>query len=739
MDKFNVDVTNCDREPIHSPGMIQSHGFLIGIDKQLVIQFFSENIKDFLPSAPDNLLGNSISLLDGLLSQQLHHPVLEQLLAIGKSNGFDQINPFPIEINGKPFYLIISPSSIYYLLEFEPVQADADQDLNKIIGRSIAEMLGDKNLNNLLNNAVLQIKKITGFDRVMIYRFAADYHGEVVAEAREEDLESWLGLHYPATDIPVQAREMYKINLTRLITDVHATPSNLTTYVANKAYQLDLTHSQLRAVSPIHIEYLKNMKVNTSFSISLIYHDQLWGLIACHNYSPRFIDYKSRESSKLISQILSSALEFRQDEENEQRLKQFRESVDALSRQLLQPGSQIIEALTAHKANLLQVTECTGAVLLYENDIKLLGITPSIPEINELVKWIKESVQDRFYHTSHLKNVYPKAQSFQGIASGLMVCVLSKELNEYILWFKPEFIQTINWAGKQDKEPTVDGAGTVHLSPRKSFEVWSETVIGKSKDWNREEIKAVKRLKEEIVYTINLKANQIRQLNEKLQKAYQELDTFSYTISHDLKTPLSTIKGFSQILKRDKNLSSHSANVIDRIIASTDKMNHMIKEVLEYSRINQGELSKIEINVKAMLEDLFKDLRIAYQSDNLKVIIGETPNLQGDPLMISQVFSNLLSNAIKYSSKNEHPCITIEGQVQGQEVVYSIRDNGIGIHEQELPKVFDLFKRMENVQNIEGTGIGLAIVKRIIEKHDGHIWVESTPGEGSTFYIALKN
>ena len=164
-----------------------------------------------------------------------------------------------------------------------------------------------------------------------------------------------------------------------------------------------------------------------------------------------------------------------------------------------------------------------------------------------------------------------------------------------------------------------------------------------------------------------------------------------------------------------------------------------IKEVLEYSRINQGELSKISINVKALVEEMVKDLRIAYQTDNLMVVIGEMPNIQGDPLMISQVFSNLLSNAVKYSSKNEHPCITIGGKVLGQEGVYSIKDNGIGIHEQELPNVFDLFKRMENVQNIEGTGIGLAIVKRIIEKHDGNIWVESTPGEGSTFFIAFNN
>ena len=739
MKKFIVDETNCALEPIHSPGKVQSHGFLVGIDKQMLIHFFSENIGSFIPSIPENILGKSIGILDGHLGEHFRLPVLQQLLAIGGHNGFEQINPFQVEINHEPFYLIISRSSTYYLLEFEPVQSDMNVDLNKMLGRSISEMLGDKNLSNLLNNAVSQIRNITGFDRVMIYRFAPDYHGEVVAEASKDGLASWLGLHYPATDIPAQARELYKINLTRLITDVHTEPSELRTSPEHKNYQLDLTHAQLRAVSPIHIEYLKNMKVETSFSISLIYQDQLWGLIACHHYSPRFIDYKSRESAKLISQILSSALEFRQDEENQQMVKYYRENVDLLSKQLLEPDLNLIDALTSQQVNLMQVTDCGGAVLCYENTIKTLGVTPSIPEIKELLTWIKETVDSRFYHTNNLKNTYPKALSFQKIASGLMVCTLSKELNEYILWFKPEFIQTINWAGNQEKENVTDANGIVHLSPRKSFEIWSETIIGKSMEWNKEEIDAVKRLKEEIVYTINLHANQIRLLNEKLQKAYQELDTFSYTISHDLKTPISTIKGFSQILKKDKNLTPHAANIIDRILAGTDKMTSMIKEVLEYSRINQGALNRVDINVKVLVEELIKDLRIAYQTDNLEVIIGEAPAIKGDSLMISQVFSNLLSNAIKYSSGNENPCIRIEGKVQEQDVVYSITDNGIGIHKQELPKVFDLFKRMENVKNIEGTGIGLAIVKRIIEKHEGKIWVESTLGEGSTFYTAFKN
>ncbi|NCD70577.1 ATP-binding protein [Mucilaginibacter agri] len=733
-----VDLSNCDKEPIHIPGQIQSHGFLIVVNQDCIITYHSDNIASFIPGIKPNLLGEHINDIEQLTANNDSKDLICQLITLGKHNkSFDQTNPFSIDLQGKPFYLIISPTEQFFLLEFEPADSDLNIDLQKIIGRSVSEMLADKNLQRLLDNTAAQIKQIIDYDRVMIYRFAEDGHGEVVAESRNADLDSWMGLHYPASDIPKQARELYKLNLTRLIADVHTTPSKIITS-ADNGQPLDLTPSQLRAVSPIHIQYLKNMEVGSSFSISLIYKKELWGLIACHNYSPRFIDFKSRESSKLIGQILSSALEFRQDEENQQTTQRYKSAVDQISKYLLKSMS-IEDALTQQEVTVLDAVDADGAIVVYENSIIKLGITPDDDELRDLLTWVKGNLGDSFHYTNNLASVYPQAAAYRDVASGLMLSVLSHEMNEYVIWFKPEQIQTIKWAGNPEKPVELNANGLTHISPRNSFAEWTQTVSGTSKNWSNEEIKSAARLREEITYAINQKAGEIRALNEKLKLAYEELDTFSYTISHDLKNPLSTIKSYSQILTRNGNLEPRAQQIMERIIVGADKMNLMINEVLGYSKLGRSEIEAVEIDMAPVIDELIKDLLVAYNSPDIDIQIGKTPAIHGDPVMINQVFANLISNAIKYSIPSGSPKVTIEGTATETGVVYSISDNGIGIDIQYLPKVFELFNRMDNARDIEGSGVGLSIVKRIIDKHRGKIWVDSELNKGSTFYVEFFN
>lgn len=737
MNNLTIDLSNCDVEPIHIPGQIQSHGFLITLNKELKICHHSDNIHSFLEGIPSNILGLPISVIEPIIGKNEPPNFINQLIVFGRNNGFDQTNPFQTDLQGKPFHLIISASEEFYLLEFEPAKSTSNLDIQRMIGHSISEMLADKNLNNLLTNTAVHVKKLINYDRVMIYRFAHDGHGEVVAEAKNDDLESWLGLHYPASDIPKQARELYKINLTRLIANVHTLPARIVTSPEHNSKPLDLTCSQLRAVSPIHIQYLKNMKVESSFSISLIYRKELWGLIACHNYTPCFIDYKSRESAKLIGQILSSALEFRQDEENQRVKERYKAAVDELIK-LMQKNNNIEDALTSHSTTIKNVTDATGAVLVFENGIIPLGDTPDSNQLNKLLLWVKSNVSEPIFYTSNLTSIYPEAAAYADVASGMMVSVLSRELGEYAIWFKPEQLKVINWAGNPEKPAEQADNPLMQISPRKSFDIWSQTVAQTSKSWTNEEIQSVIRLKGEIIYSINQKASEIRILNEKLKQAYEELDTFSFTISHDLKNPLSTIKSYSELLLRDKTISDRSLKMLERIVAGTNKMNLMIREVLEYSRIGRSELTMVDIEIKPLLEEMVKDLKIAYKADHVEITIGQTPNIKGDPVMISQVFSNLISNAIKYSLNGDSPIVTIEGKVQDDKVTYSVKDNGVGIDIKQLPQVFELFKRLDNVKDIEGSGVGLAIVKRIIEKHKGKIWVESEPGKGSIFNVELK-
>jgi chemotaxis family two-component system sensor kinase Cph1 len=298
-----IDLSNCDREPIHIPGKIQGHGFLVAINQDLKITYCSENIAAFASITAEALLGVPVYFLETAILKKVDG-FIEKLIAIAKTKeGFQPVNPYPVDLGGKDFNLIISASADQYLLEFEPSVSDLHTDLQQVMGSMLSEIMADAKLSRLLDRAALQIQKVIGYDRVMIYKFHEDGHGEVVAEVKNEELTPWLGLHYPASDIPPQARELYRLNLVRLIADVAVAPSDIVTYRDSNDVPLDLTFSSLRAVSPMHIQYLKNMDVASSFSISLIHQGELWGLVACHNYTPRYIHYKQREAAKLLGQV----------------------------------------------------------------------------------------------------------------------------------------------------------------------------------------------------------------------------------------------------------------------------------------------------------------------------------------------------------------------------------------------------------------------------------------------------
>lgn len=733
MTKIFLDLSNCDVEPIHIPGQIQSHGFLFAVDKTFIIQYHSSNIP-LSSILSDQLVGQHLQLIQSMFKMEKAGDSLQDLVSSGFSEGFNNIISSNVFYNGEAFHLILSASGPYCLIEFEPTVLEGQIDFQNHISQSISEMLADKDLSHLVGNTAKQIKKIIGFDRVMIYRFASDGHGEVIAEAKAEHLPPLLGLHYPASDIPKQARELYKINLTRLIANVHREPAALITLPGNAS--LDLTHSQLRAVSPIHIQYLKNMEVESSFSISIICRGELWGLIACHHYTPLFIDFKSRQAAKMIGQIFSSALEFRQDQQNQKIFGKYKLGVDSLTKNLLKSGN-LKQALTGYEISLMDAVDASGAVLVYENQMSRMGATPSEAHLLELIKWLKVNAKSHVFFTDQLSKEFPGAAEFTDVACGMMVSVLSQEENAYVIWFKPEWTHTVNWAGNPDKLVKTIASGFSHISPRNSFEVWSETVTGSSKPWNDEEVKSVTRLREEILFAVNQKATELIVLNEKLRLAYEQLDTFSYTIAHDLKNPLSSVKGYAELVRMDESTPEihHS---MDRIIAGANKMSTMISEILAYSKVGESEFEHVSVEVRPLIEEFIKDLAVVYDRSRISFEIGDTPVINGDPLMISQVFTNLLTNAVKYSQDKQLSKICIEGSVHESEIIYKISDNGMGIDKKHMPKIFELFQRAAETQDIEGSGVGLAIVKRIVERHKGKIRVESEPGAGSAFYLTFK-
>lgn len=738
MDSFKVDLTNCDREPIHILGKVQTHGFLIAADTQTgSITYISENLPAYIKEEAKNFLGTNIIEAEKKLQLSNSQLTLSQRLTVNNSSkGFEINNPYYIELNKEPYNLIISISGNNHVYEFEPSSFD-EVDIQKVIGRSVSQILSKTSITSLLSEAASEIKNIIDYDRVMIYKFDEEGHGQVIAEQKNDNLEPFLGLYYPASDIPKQARELYKINLTRIVADVDSESAAIITHLQNEP--LDLTHSVLRAVSPIHIQYLKNMGVKASFSISLITKGELWGLIACHNYVPKFINFKVRDASKLIGQILSSALEYRQGEEDVAEFNLLSEAATNLNNSI-ESENFLTDALTRNAINIQNITTAKGVALLFDNKITCIGNTPTEKQIVEMAKWIIDNTQDTIYYTHRFPEVFLPAQAYSNVASGVIVCVVSKNLSEMIIWFKPEQITNINWAGNPEKAVEISDDGMLQLLPRKSFKSWTEIVKNTSTKWNRAEITAVLQIKDRITYAINRKANEIRLLNERLVVAYEELNTFSFTVSHDLQTPLSSIKNYTELLlERNESLDDNARFILGRINTCADKMTLLIKEVLKYSIVGREEIKMVQIDMVNMMETIKLVVIDALQPQNLAFTIGNMPAIKGDEVMICQVFTNLINNAVKYSSKSIPSVVSVKGAVFGNEIIYSITDNGVGIDINYYTRVYELFKRMDNATEFEGTGVGLAIVKRIIEKHQARIWFESELGIGTTFYMAFKS
>lgn len=740
MPDIKLHLISCDKEPIHIPGKIQHHGFLLAVNKHdFSVAYLSENMVSVTGIDIRQIVNADLSLLLENNHIQLRQHHIAQLKDFASDEKEGKLAPLNISIKNEPYFLLAHKSGEQLVLEFEPALGNSDEELQQLIGASLSEILQGGAVNRSLQIAAKKVKQITGYQRVMVYKFWEDGHGEVIAEERETWQEPFLGLHYPSTDIPKQARALYRINLTRIIADATSTPVDIVAadqHLADKP--LDLTHSTLRAVSPVHIEYLKNMEVMASFSISLIANNKLWGLIACHNATPKFIDYKAREGARLIGQILSSSIEYKIVEEGKDAARHFSNAISELLRQL-QSKESIIEALTQPHYNLLSVTNAKGAAIIFDKEIKTIGITPNAEQIESLVEWLSKNVQQQIYSTESLQLDYREAAAYSDVCSGLLCCELSKEMKEYILWFKPEFLKTINWAGNPVKQESINEQGEVRISPRQSFAIWTEQVANTSQPWNRTEFAAVIKLREDVLQVVNQKATQIRLLNDKLQEAYDELDTFSFTISHDLKTPLSSVKNYTEILLEDSvNLDESEKKMLQRIVMGAEKMNVLIDEVLAYSRIGRKPVVKEKLDMKLMIDEIVAELQMAYKHVPFDIVIKNLPDIYGDRVMINQVFTNLLSNAIKYSARSNPPTITLAGEDFPHEVIYSVTDNGIGINMSFGNQIFEIFKRLNNAADFEGTGVGLSIVKRIIEKHHGKIWYESELGVGTKFYTSFN-
>ncbi|MFC7495601.1 MULTISPECIES: SpoIIE family protein phosphatase [unclassified Nocardioides] len=479
-----VDLTTCDREPIHLPGAIQPHGVLLALD--------AVDLRCVVASANcDQLLGIPTGAAAGATLAALVGPTLAAALA-DRIAADVTTDPLVVRLDdlapraalvGKRVDVRHHRSGSRWIVEIEPVSGVGTQRPTYRSTRgAMARLAESTSVRDLADKLAVEIRELLGFDRVMVYRFDEDWNGEVIAEQRRDDLNSFLGLHYPASDIPAQARRLYTINWTRLIADVGYEPVPLQPVLDPKTEApLDLSHASLRSVSPIHVEYLTNMGVSASMSISLVVDGVLWGLVACHHYSgPHRPSHEARSTAEFLGQVASQiAADRERADARERTLAAQTVLARIIARISSNPGSPLVSMM--EDPELLTLVHATGAVLSYDGVVTRRG---DVDLDDESLQHIASTLEDPVAYATSTDRLDTLLPELAGRTSAAGVLRVGSAHDRWLLWLRPEQTRIVDWGGDPTNKQIAAAEGPeVRLSPRKSFEQWSEVVRGRSLPW----------------------------------------------------------------------------------------------------------------------------------------------------------------------------------------------------------------------------------------------------------------
>ncbi|MEO5589158.1 MAG: histidine kinase dimerization/phospho-acceptor domain-containing protein, partial [Gemmatimonadaceae bacterium] len=691
-----IDLTNCEREPIHIPGAIQPHGMMLIMNAEgLTLTQVSANVEQFLgvdPSAVGgrplaDILGSAVATdVAAVASNQVRsHLVLDLETRTGKA----------------PFDALVYLSGERVIMELEPRFESANltaSDLQEVMRATMGHVEQSELVVELAGRIATQMREITSFDRVWVYRFHADWHGEIIGEARDPEIETWLGMHYPASDIPAQARALFLRNWLRTIPDMDFTPSPLVPRDdPASGMPIDLGGSVLRSVSPIHIRYLQNMGVRASLVISLIHRGSLWGLISGHHYSgPKYVGYATRTLCEFLAQSLSLQLgmvERSQDRDYEIRI---RDTERALI-QNLTASNNPASALTGGATTVADLVACAGAAVIYDGDVYTVGVAPSDDQIRDLAEWMR-SRSGEVFSSSALSDEFGAAAVYGGEASGVLAVPFGHARADYLMWFRGEQRQVVPWAGDPRKPVTVDEDGNYRLHPRGSFELWEQEVRGTSPEWQQIEVQAAVDLRRAILGVLLRRAEEVAQVNDELtqmnahlEEAAIELETqteellrqqvereglltrerdarsdaenanrakseFLAMMSHELRTPLNAIAGYAELIEMGLRgpVTAEQLKDLNRIQESQRHLLGLINSILNFAKLEAGQvqfnigrikLSKVLSSVETLTAPQMASRRLRYAigacDDELFVLADEEK--------LRQILLNLLSNSVKFT------------------------------------------------------------------------------------------
>ncbi|MBD8532560.1 MULTISPECIES: ATP-binding protein [unclassified Massilia] len=733
-----LDLSGCAREPIRTPGSIQPHGFLLTLSAAGDVLQASANLARWTGVDAEAACGQPLAQVIGAEAAARLLPAL--------TGG---------TLGDRPFYLgtITAGNGLHFdalghawdgvvILECEAVERAEAPDfrhLYPLLGDFLLKVNESQSVESLAELAAYHVRMVTGFGRVMVYQFDRDGHGHVMAESKDDSYHSYMGQRFPASDIPSQARELYALSRIRLIQDANYVPSplvpgdNPVTGARN-----DLSFAALRSVSPVHLQYMRNMGTLASMSVSLMVKGKLWGLISCHNEEACPLPFEKRTACEQLGQVLALCIESREDASELQFRLEVRRMMVAMLGNLTK-GADVIDNMSSVFPELLRFARAGGVAVVAEERVLTFGDTPDVAAIRNLVSWLEaEGHGADIFHTDALSSIYPRGAALKRNASGLLAMPISRLHKHYLLWFRPEVVHTIEWAGNPHEKEVAPGT-LVQLTPRTSFATWREEIHGVSLPWHVAEIELTGEFRSALLGIALERAEQMAELAEELGRANKELEAFSYSVSHDLRAPLRHIVGFSDLLLESSG--SEDATMRQRFLTNIKESarlaGKLVDDLLSFSQMGRAALRPVDVDMSKLVASCIDKLAMDVKGRNIEWDLQALPRITADPTFLHLAVMNLLSNAVKFTGQRDPAIIRVWAEQDDAGTVFHFADNGAGFNMDYVHKLFGVFQRLHRMEDFQGTGIGLANVRRIVERHGGQVWADSIQGQSATFSFSI--
>jgi light-regulated signal transduction histidine kinase (bacteriophytochrome) len=501
-----MNTTACEDEPIRIPGSIQRHGFLLLLDERAKrVVGASENVEEMLGVPWKLIVGTPVETI-----------LEREVLAALRAPGLDEEQPGTVTYLGsfpvrhELYSVVTHRTGSRRALEFECIDRLVRPELmNVVITNFVGQLSKLRTEDELCRAITKQVLDLTGVNRVLLYSFNEAGHGTVLAEESDGTLPSYLGLRFPDGDIPKQARELYLLNTVRLIPNSTYIPSPLRTLSSEEGTPVDLSMAILRSVSPIHLEYMRNMGTAASMSISIVCEGRLWGLISCHHATPRSVPFLVRSACDLLTKLVGTLLTGLRTTDRLVKMVHFH----AVQRRILTQmaaENDYVAAMRAQMTSMAEVTDAAGVVLIVDGVCEVAGETPALADVLRLADWMNQVPDMELYQSRELGVELGWADAIRGVASGMLAIRISNVKQSYVIWFRPELVRAVSWAGEPGS-PSREKRG---LEPRTSFDAWKVLVRGQSEPWSDMEIESAREFRAAVM-TINLKrAEEAVQLSE---------------------------------------------------------------------------------------------------------------------------------------------------------------------------------------------------------------------------------